>query len=264
VASSLWTDVEALQRLARSQRAALRGAGGTAMPESVPQGPFPPVPERPELEIQARDLTARLATGDYCDFFFVSGTELALVMADVSGKGVPAAVLRGVTRSVLRNLACPDIPPGRTLSRLNRILSAADLGAMFVTLFFGQYRTDTGLLRYANAGHPVPYRIGRGGEVTTLGEVTGPILGVLESQEYADKQEWLEMGETLVLYTDGVTEAANPAGEFFGPGRLFRLLAEHALEPPRRLGDLVGESIRSFQVGRPQDDATILVLRRNS
>jgi sigma-B regulation protein RsbU (phosphoserine phosphatase) len=265
VASNLWTDLEALRRLARSQRVArfVQGSGTVSHRGVPPSGPFPPFPKLPELEIHATDLTARLATGDFCDFFFLSESELALVMADVSGKGVPAAVLRGVTRSVLRNLASTEASPGETLSRLNRILCEADLGSMFLTLFLAQYRVSTGLLRYANAGHPVPFRIGRNGVVELFGEVTGPILGILDSRVYAEREEWLAVGDKLVLFTDGVTEARDPGGDFFAPSHLGACLQEQATSPPDILCERLGRSVRAFQQGCHQDDATVLVLQRN-
>jgi phosphoserine phosphatase RsbU/P len=264
VASNLWTDLEALRRLARSQRVArFVPGGGTAALRGIPPGPFPPFPTLPELEIHAMDLTSRLATGDFCDFFFLSESELALVMADVSGKGVPAAVLRGVTRSVLRNLASTEASPGETLSRLNRILCEANLGSMFLTLFLGQYGISTGLLRYANAGHPVPFRIGRNGGVEPFGEVTGPILGILDSRVYADREGWLAVGDKLVLFTDGVTEARDPAGSFFPPSHLAACLEEQATSPPGVLCEKLGRSVLAFQQNLPQDDATVLVLQRN-
>jgi sigma-B regulation protein RsbU (phosphoserine phosphatase) len=265
VASNLWTDLEALRRLARSQRVArfVQGIGTTSSRGAPPSGPFPPFPKLPELEIHAMDLTARLATGDFCDFFFLSESELALVMADVSGKGVPAAVLRGVTRSVLRNLASTEASPGETLSRLNRILCEANLGSMFLTLFLGQYRISTGLLRYANAGHPVPFRIGKDGGVGPFGEVTGPILGILDSRVYADREEWLAVGDKLVLLTDGVTEARDQGGNFFAPSRLQACLEAAAASPPDVLCERLGRSVRTFQQDLPQDDATVLVLQRN-
>jgi phosphoserine phosphatase RsbU/P len=265
VASNLWTDLEALRRLARSERVARReSTHPAALSASLPPGPFPSFPKCPELEIHATDVTSRLATGDFCDFFFLSDSELAVVMADVSGKGVPASVLRGVTRSVLRALAAPESSPGETLSRLNRILCEAELGSMFLTLFLGQYRISTGLLRYANAGHPVPYRIGRRGEVEPFGEVTGPILGILDSRTYADREQWLAPGDGVVLFTDGVTEARSLEGEYFGPAHLVDCLQTHAGGPLEKLCGALGESVRAFQGGSLQDDATILALRRSA
>jgi serine phosphatase RsbU (regulator of sigma subunit) len=250
--------------LARWERATRReAASSTRTQGAIPAGPFPPFPTLPDLEIHAADITSRLATGDFCDFFFLSSSELAVVMADVSGKGVPAAVLRGVTRSVLRNLASAEVSPGATLTRLNRILCEADLGSMFLTLYLGQYRVSTGLLRYANAGHPLPYRMGRDDAVQAWGEVTGPILGILESSTYADREEYLAPGDGMLLLTDGVTEARSPAGEFFATKELPRCLEASVRLPLDVLCRVLGEKVRAFQGGAFQDDATVLALRRS-
>ena len=263
MASSLWSDPEALRRLARWERVTRRGSDmAAARQKGILRGSFPPFPTRRDLEIGAADITSRLATGDFCDFFFLSDSELVLVMADVSGKGVPAAVLRGVTRPVLRNLASPKSSPGATLARMNQILYEADLGSMFLTIFLGQYRATTGLLRYANAGHPIPYRVGREGSVAPCGEVTGPILGILESTAYADREEWLAPGDGIVLLTDGVTEARSPEGEFFSSSELGRCLEANALLPLEALCRALGERVLAFQRGAFQDDATVMALRR--
>src|SRR5262249_57174636 len=134
--------------------------------------------------------------------------------------GASAARRRGVTRSVLRSLVSPDSSPGSTLERLNRVLCESSLGSMFVTLYLGMYRIPTGLLRYSNAGHPVPFQVASNGAVRPFGEVTGPILGILESSCYADREEWLAPEDRIILFTDGITEARNAQGEYFGAGRV--------------------------------------------
>jgi sigma-B regulation protein RsbU (phosphoserine phosphatase) len=260
VASNLWTDLEALQRLARSERVARRN-GHRARPRG--QAPATsPAPGQLRYDIQARDITARLASGDFFDFFPLSDSEIALVLADVSGKGVPAAVLRGVSRSVIRSLAAVEDGPAAMLTRLDEILSAAELGSMFVTLFFGTYDVYTGGLRYANAGHPIPFRIGSGQVPRPFGEVTGPILGILDSAEYGEKEERLETGERLVLFTDGVSEARDPRGEYFAPNNLLRCLQDLAGASAKRLCESLGRSVQEFVAGSPQDDATVVVLER--
>ncbi len=265
MASNLWTDLEALQRLARTERAArVPGGRRPARHDSPIRDPFPAFPGRPGMELHALDLTERLASGDYGDFFFLSDTVLALVLADVSGKGVPAAVLRGVTRSVIRFLAPSSHSPGETLARANRILCGARLGPMFVTLYLGWYEVASGKLSYANAGHPVPYRLSPDGKVATMGEVTGPILGILEEREYATLECRLDIGDRLVLLTDGITEARSPQGDFFGGARLAGALASHATLGLADFCAALAAGVRAFQGGRPQDDATILALRRTA
>lgn len=264
MASNLWTDLEALQRLARTERAARAPGRTPARHDSPISDPFPAFPGRSGMELHALDMTARLASGDYGDFFFLSDSTLALVLADVSGKGVPAAVLRGVTRSVIRFLAPSSHSPGETLTRANRILCGARLGSMFVTLYLGWYAVATGKLSYANAGHPVPYRLTPEGKVSAFGEVTGPILGILEEREYATRECRLEVGDRLVLLTDGVTEARSPHGHFFGGAPLAGALASHARLSLADFCAALAESVRAFQQGRPQDDATILALSRTA
>src|SRR5213593_1625086 len=237
---NLWTDVEALARLAVSERAAAQESRhGIALAAPFPSGAFPPFPERTEFTIHAVESSARLVTGDYSDFFFVSDDTLAIVIADVSGKGIPAAVLMAFTRSMVRNVSAFSVSPSDTLTRVNKILYDARLGPMFVTIFLGWYDTRSGALLYANAGHPKPYVIGRDGRVSAFGEATGPILGILDVKRYGEGKERIGVGERLVLYTDGVTEAPGPDGQFFGPGRLAALLAGHASEPLGGMLELV-------------------------
>ncbi len=117
-------------------------------------------------------------------------------------------------------------------------------------------------MRYASAGHPKPYLIDRHGRVSAFGEATGPILGILDVKGYGEKEGRIEVGERLVLYTDGVTEVAGPDGEFFGPDRLAALLAERATDPLDRMLSRVARRIDEFQTGRRRDDATLLALQR--
>jgi sigma-B regulation protein RsbU (phosphoserine phosphatase) len=260
---SLWTDVEALARLALSDQVAERTllesrSGGVP---SI-QGPFPPFEERGEFEVRWAESPARVVSGDYADHFPVSEKTMVLVMADVSGKGAPAALLKGVTRSVLRNLSSCSASPGDTLARVNRILVEAELGSMFVTVFLGWYDVASGTLRYADAGHPLPYLVEAGGRVRAFGDVTGPILGILDQVHYEESEERIGAGERLVLYTDGVTEARSPEGGFFGHSRLMRFLAKSGRSSAEDLCDLLLRSVDEFQGGRRQDDATLLVLHR--
>ena len=261
--SSLWTDVEALARLASSDQAAERAllearAGRSARDPAD----LPFVKERDEFEVHAAEAPARVVSGDYTDSFMVTRDTLALVMADVSGKGTPAAVLKGVTRSVLRNVSSCSASPGETLTRLNRILVEAELGSMFVTIFLGWYDVARGSLRYTNAGHPPPYLLERSGRVRSFGDVTGPILGILDQDGYAEMEEGIGVGDRLVLFTDGVTEARSPEGGFFGHSRLMRFLAGHAGLPSERLCHRLRGLVDEFQAHHRQDDATLLVLHR--
>ncbi len=262
--TNLWTDIDAIARLAHSeQQAADASRGHSAVPITPPPGTFPPFPDHREFDIHAVDSPARVVTGDSYDFFFVNEETLAIVIADVSGKGIPAALLVGVTRSMVRNLSAVSTSPGDTLSRVNRILYQTELGAMYVTIFLGWYNIRTGVLVYANAGHPPPYRVVADGAAVPFGDVTGPILGILDLDQYVTKEARLEVGDKLVLYTDGVTEAIAPNGEFFGAGRLADLLSRNSSQSVDRLCEIVADRVDDFQDHARQDDTTILTLQRN-
>ncbi len=250
-------------RLAESEQSARELCRG-ARPVRTPATPgvFPAFPDRSEFEIHAVDSPARVVTGDSYDFFFVQDDVLAVMIADVSGKGVPAALLMGVTKSMVRSLSSISRSPAETLTRINKILHETQLGAMYLTVFLCWYETRTGRLKYVNGGHPRPYRIDAQGAVSPFGEVTGSILGILDVDEYAEREETLGVDERLVLYTDGVTEAVNPAGEFFGCERFSKLLSSLAREPVDRLSEQVIGKICDFQGPRHHDDATMLALER--
>jgi sigma-B regulation protein RsbU (phosphoserine phosphatase) len=250
--SSVWTDLDALQRLA--------GIAQQMSPASD-QG-YTLRHDRPEFRTHSAELPLGLASGDYVDAFLVAPQTLALVMGDVAGKGAAAAVVRNVTQAVVRNVAPICGSPGELLSRLERILHAADLGAMFVTLWVGWYTPTSGRLRYANAGHPVPYRVAPDGAVDPCGVVTGPILGILGNARFQDADELLAPGERLVLFTDGVTEASDAQGNFFGAAGLVDLLHREGRGPLDRLCDGVIAGVNRFRGSAPQDDVSVLALER--
>jgi len=262
--ANLWSDIDAVERLARGRHATEQYPDGSCGKEIVlPAYSSPYFPDHPEFDIGAVGSSAKMAGGDFYDFFFVSDDTLAVTVADVAGKGVPAALLMEVTRSMVRNLMPACHSPGETLTRVNRILYDAELGSMYVTIFLGWYSTRTGVMRYANAGHPLPYRLDRAGDVRPFGCATGPILGILDVGAYTDEERRLAVGEKLVLYTDGVTEAADRSGELLGAERFEALLAKHAGEPVDRLCESVHLALDSFQAGLRQDDATLVCLQRN-
>jgi sigma-B regulation protein RsbU (phosphoserine phosphatase) len=264
-ASNLWNDVDALARLALSERGASEATRGGHEPRRpLPKSAFPPFSHRRDFKIHTVESPARVVSGDYCDAFLLSEGTLAVVMADVSGKGTPAAILMGILRSMIRNVSTFSASPGDTLTRVNRMLYDAHLGSMYVTIFLGWYNTRVGTLRYANAGHPHPYRIDRDGRTSKFGEVTGPILGILDVKEYENKDEQLGVGERLLLYTDGISEARDLDGEFLGNDGLTSILERHATEPLARMCERIVECVGEFQHHRLHDDATLLALQRNA
>ncbi len=262
---SLWNDVEALARLALTERGDdPRLDGAAAAADGLPVPDFPPFENRSEFDVHSAESPARMVSGDYLDAFLLDGTRLVFVIADVSGKGVPAALLRGFLRSMVRNVSIHSPSPGDTLTRVNRMLYDAGLGPMYVTIFLGWYDTRTGSLRYANAGHPHPYRIDRDGGISRFGEVTGPILGILDVRRYEDREETLGIGERLLLFTDGVTEAHTPDGRFLGDDCLITMLREHASAPLAEMCERILRCVDEFRGEARQDDATLLALQRNA
>ncbi len=221
---------------------------------------LPPEHER-GFSLHALNAPARLVAGDFFDFFFVDERRLAVVMADVSGKGVPAAMYMAVARTKLRDFAKPDRTPAQTLGDLNRCLAEENDRGMFLSAFFGHYDVETGELVYANAGHNPPYLVRGAGPWETL-EPTGPLVAVFPDATFQDTCCRIEPDELLFAFTDGVTEANGASGELFGEERLERLLPEIASVTPASACEAVVNAVAAFSQGDLKDDVTVLALRR--
>jgi serine phosphatase RsbU (regulator of sigma subunit)/predicted ester cyclase len=221
--------------------------------------------EVPELEgwvISPRYQPAREVGGDFYDFHLLSEGRLGLVVGDATGKGVPAALVMSTTLGMLRLAAQSYSSPGQMLGRVNEALFPYIPPNMFVTCFYAILDPESGRLRYANAGHDLPY-LHRKGEAEEL-RARGMPLGLMPGMNYEEDELTLEAGEAALFYSDGLVEAHDPKGEMFGFPRLRALIAEHAEE--RSLGNLLLEELYSF-VGEDweqEDDITLLTLRRSS
>ena len=227
---------------------------------------FPPFPERPEFELHAVNLPALRVAGDFYDFFFTPQGLLTAVIADVSGKGVPAALLMAVTRTIVRNLAQAGLGPAQIAERTNQMLVEDTSGGMFVTMLLIQYDPASGKLSYVNAGHPPAYRISADDAQSCCG-VQSPLLGVDTSGEmgpFEQREMTLAPGESLFLYTDGVTEARTRGGHMYGDAALQKALRRHAGLCPRELCREMAEVLEQFQAGHRHDDITLLVLQRSA
>ena len=225
---------------------------------------FPPFPDRHEFDLYARNEAARHVTGDFYDFFFVNEDTLMIVMADVSGKGIPAAMIMAVTRTIIRNLASTGKTPAQILKETNCLLIESRTQPVFVTIFLGCYDTVSGTLDYANAGHHPAYIINKQGEVSSTGNATGTIVGMLEEASYENDRLILATDNYLVLYTDGIPEARSPEGVFFGDDNFKKQLSENAGKPANQICDDIINQVTEYQAGELADDITLLVLRRNS
>ena len=223
---------------------------------------FPPFPGRDEFELHAVNKAAKYVAGDFFDFFFIDDITLVIVIADVSGKGIPAALVMAVTRTIIRNLADTGKSPAQILLEANRLLIESRTQPVFVTAFIGFYQVNSGKLVYANAGHHPAHRIDKTGNVSAFGSPTGTIIGMLDDATYENSEAVLEPEECLVLYTDGLPEARSPGGEYFGEKHFSTLLAANAGVPPEKLCNLVVNEVTAFQEGNLADDMTLLILKR--
>ena len=221
-----------------------------------------PLLHRTEYALFGANEPATYMAGDFYDFFLVDDHTLALVIADVSGKGVPAAMFMAVTRTLIRNFSLPGASPQSVIQATNEALIADNTDEMFVTLFYACYDLHSGLLTYVNAGHNPPYRISADGRVEPL-MPTGPVLGVAEGVRYKEMTVQLAPDDLCVMFTDGVTEAHFPqeAHEQFGEQRLEKLLVDTRDQPVESIGSQILFEVETFARGERVDDITLIVFR---
>lgn len=223
---------------------------------------FPAFPERPEFDIYATMEPAKEVGGDFYDFFLVDNDHLALVMADVSGKGVPAALFMVIAKTLLKNAAQMGLSPKDVLSKVNDQLCENNEAEMFVTVWLGILEVSTGRLICANAGHEYPALRRSGGKYELVKDKHGFVLAGMEGVRYREYELELAPGDELYVYTDGVAEATNAGGELFGTGRMIETLNSHIGDGPDVLLPKVKEDIDRFVGSAPQfDDITMLGLR---
>lgn len=223
---------------------------------------FPAFPDRKEFDIYAFIEPAREVGGDYYDFFFIDDTHLCFVIGDVSGKGVPSALFMAATKTLVRVTARESASPNQILYRVNNELCTGNDTGMFVTIFLGILDTTTGEVLYSNGGHNPPLTIGRDGRAEFLKVSPGLVAGVWENFEYVTGRLVLKEGETLFMYTDGVTEAMNQADELFSEERLLNnLISMSAKSLSDMLGGLIEEIIFFSQGAAQSDDITMMALK---
>jgi sigma-B regulation protein RsbU (phosphoserine phosphatase) len=210
------------------------------------------------FDVQAIMIPAQAVGGDFYDLFALGEGRLGVVIGDVSGKSVPAALLMAVTRSLLRSCALRGGEPGVCLEEVNQLLVRDTSAERFVTLFYAVMDAPRGVLRYANAGHNLPLLLRGAGPVEELSGA-GVVLGVVSHARYQTQTTPLRPGDQLFLYTDGIPEALNPRQEQFSKPRLHELLRELDGTSPGELIAHVVEAVRHFTAGAAQsDDLTAL------
>lgn len=222
---------------------------------------FPAFPEREEFEVFASMTPAKEVGGDFYDFFMVDENHLAIVMADVSGKGVPAALFMVIGKTLLKDHTLPGRDLGEIFTRVNELLCEANSEGLFITAFEGVIDLVSGEFTFVNAGHELPF-ICRKGEVYEPYKIRpGFVLAGMEGMRYKAGSITLSEGDKIFQYTDGVTEATNVSDELYGMNRLETILNYHTDLSPTQLLPAVKEDIDHFVGDAPQfDDITMLCL----
>ena len=225
---------------------------------------FPAFPDRPEFDIYASMNPAKEVGGDFYDFFLVDHDHLALVMADVSGKGVPAALFMMASKIMLQNIALTGASPREILETTNNRICRNNKQEMFVTVWLGILDLRTGELKAANAGHEYPVVTRTGGQFELLKDKHGFVIGGMEGVRYKEYELRMEPGEELFLYTDGVPEATNAQNELYGTDRMMAVLNSSPGLEPKKVLETVKKDVDCFVGDAPQfDDLTMLCLRYN-
>jgi sigma-B regulation protein RsbU (phosphoserine phosphatase) len=248
----------------REQLLSVRNDLNTAarIQQSILPQTFPPFPDREEFDIYAQMTPAKEVGGDFYDFFFIDHDRLAFVIGDVSGKGVPAAIFMAVSRTLLKAIATQVVNPGESLRRINAMLIPESNGRMFVTIFYGVLNTRTGEVQFSFGGHNPPYIKRKEGQIERINQESGFLLGMLDDMEYDVHKITLHPGDTILLYTDGVTEAMNGNAELFEESRLEASLMRLNGSPLKDMLDGINADLMSFAAGAPQaDDITMLALQ---
>ena len=225
---------------------------------------FPPFPENAhQLDIAASMNAAKDVGGDFYDFFRIDDDHIGFVIADVSGKGVPAAIFMAVSRTLIRATGIRGVNSSECMTYSNNLLAKESVNCMFVTVFYGIYNITTGEVTYTNAGHNPPYLLKADGSVRILPNSTNIAAGVMEDFQYSEETLQLEHGDMLLLYTDGVTEAINAEEKEYGEQRLEMLLKNNTQADCQQSIDNVKADVKSFAGKAEQsDDITLLALKR--
>lgn len=222
---------------------------------------FPPFPDRKDLDIYAAMNAAKEVGGDFYDFFMIDNDRIGFVIGDVSGKGVPAAIFMAVSRTIIRATGLKGIPAAECMNYVNKLLCSESVASMFVTVFYGILNTSNGELEYVNAGHNPPYILSSSG-LKTVELTKGTVLGGIEHFNYESLTMTIHPGDTLYLYTDGVTEAFNSKWELYGETRLEDLLKANLRAGQNEIIKITLADVAAFAAGTPpSDDITLMAIK---
>jgi sigma-B regulation protein RsbU (phosphoserine phosphatase) len=223
---------------------------------------FPTQAEAPGIELFARLEPAKEVSGDLYDFFPIEAGKMCFVVGDVSGKGIAAGIFMAVTRTLIRATAVPGRGPVEIMNRVNAQLAKENQASLFVTMILGIVDTETGRMVYGQGGHNPPILIPVGGKAR-YEPPGGMPLGVFEDAKFGERELQLKPGETLLVYTDGVTEAMNEAKDLFGEDRLEKAVTGVASLSPEKIAERVIEQVEGFVLeAERSDDITLLAIQR--
>ena len=223
---------------------------------------FPPYPDRKEFDLFASMTPAKEVGGDLYDFFMIDNDHLAMVIGDVSGKGVPAALFMVISKTLIKDHAVMNYSPKELLEKVNNLLLENNSEDMFVTVWFGILEISTGKITATNAGHEYPAICSANGKFELMKDKHGPGLGVLEGIHYTEYNFRLDKGGCLFVYTDGVPEATNSESKPYGTERMLDALNQNPKAEPKVLLSNITADVDRFVGEAPQfDDLTMLALR---
>ncbi len=223
---------------------------------------FPPFPDCKAMDIFASLEPAKEVGGDLYDFYFVEDHKLCFTIGDVSGKGVPAALMMAITKTLIKTSAFKKISPGAIMTEVNDAISSDNPQSMFVTLFIGILDLNTGVVTYANGGHNPAVHIMGSGQAGYQKAISGPMVGIMDDICYKDLSLTLAPGEALFLYTDGVTEAMDDQERFYSEKTLLDRIVSKAPVSSRTLVEYIKGDLKSFAAGAPQyDDIAMLMIQ---
>src|ERR1035437_172647 len=234
----------------------------TTIQISILQKTFPAFPGRKEFDIYAKMIPAKEVGGDLYDFFLIDKYRLGVIIGDVSGKGIAAALLMAVSKTLLKATAQKGMPADNVLSEVNNMLVDESPSNMFVTVFYGVLDTRNGAFEYSNGGHNSPYLISADGKIRQLENIGGILLGTLQNAEYQSHILMLKPNDSLFFYTDGVTEAFNKNEEEFLENRLVDSLQNCNTLSAVKLVNKIISNVQTYTNGIEQsDDITCLALK---
>ncbi len=252
---------ELLHITAEKERIGTELTMASSIQESMLPSIYPAFPERPEIDIYASMDPAKEVGGDFYDFFLVDDDHLCMVMADVSGKGVPAALFMMASKIILANYANMGKSPAQILTDTNAAICSNNREEMFVTVWLGILELSTGKLTAANAGHEYPALMQPGSGFELFKDKHGFVIGGMEGVRYREYEVQLQPGAKLFLYTDGVPEATSAEKELFGTERMLAALNEDTAAPPEEMLKNVRRAVDAFVKEAEQfDDLTMLGL----